>query len=339
MKNSIHLLDRFERYPLLHGETKIEPLNRLSDLLGGPRIFVKRDDQNEVGGGGNKLRKLEFLLGEAKSQNAEVVITSGARQSNHARLTAAASARAGFKCELVLTRRVAREDDDYLWNGNIVLDNIFGCIIHDLPGDADSQAFAEIRAKELINKGLKIYVIPTGGSNALGVLGYVRCAFEIVDQSQNLGVQFDRIIVPNGSSGTHAGLIAGFRLLNQAPGIVMALSVLSSVQLATQQTIKLAREVGQLLQSDFELKQGDVVIDDSQLGLGYGIPTPTMIEAVELLARTEGLLIDPVYGGKAFAGLIDAVRQKKYQKHQNILFIMTGGLPGIYAYRTVFNGH
>lgn len=335
----MHLFDRFNRYPLLHGETKIEPLHRLSDLLGGPRIFIKRDDQNELGGGGNKLRKLEFLIGEAKSQNADIVITSGARQSNHARLTAAATARAGLQCELVLVRRVAREDEDYLWNGNIVLDKIFGCPLYDLPADADSQAFVHSRANELTKDGRQVYIIPTGGSNAIGILGYVRCAFEIADQSKKQGVQFDRIIVPNGSSGTHAGLIAGFRILNQAPGIVMAFSVLSPIDMAIQQTTKLADTVGRLLKSDFELQQGDVIIDDSQLGSGYGIPTQTMIEAVELLARTEGLLMDPVYSGKAFAGLIDAIRQGKYQKHQNILFIMTGGLPGLYAYRAIFKAN
>ncbi len=336
MKNFTHRLNQFQRYPLLHGQTKIEPLNRLSAFLGGPRIFVKRDDQNELGGGGNKLRKLEFLIGEAISQNANGIITLGARQSNHARLTAAAAARADLKCELVLTRRVSRSDEDYLWSGNILLDKIFGCTIHDLPGDADAHAFAQMRAKQLEDKGQKIYIIPAGGSNATGVLGYARCAFEIAEQSFELGVQFDKIIVPNGSSGTHAGLIAGFRLLNKAPGTVMAFTVLSPANSAIVQTTKLAQEVGCLLQPDFALQEDDVVIDDSQLGPGYGIPTPAMIEAVELLARTEGLLVDPVYGGKAFAGLIDAIRQGKYQKQQNILFIMTGGLPGLYAYRNIF---
>lgn len=335
-ENMMHLLDSHQRYPLLHSATKIEALNRLSDLLGGPQIFVKRDDQNELGGGGNKLRKLEFLFGEARSQNADTVVTLGARQSNHARLTAAVAARAGFQCELVLTRRVARADEDYLWNGNILLDKIFGCAIHDLPGDADSQAFAKMRAMELTKSGRRVYVIPTGGSNAVGILGYVRCAFEIAEQSSNLGVQFDKVIVPNGSSGTHAGLLAGFRLLDKVPGTVMAFSVLSSAEFAIQQTTKLAYEAGCLLKPNFELQPGDVVIDDKQLGAGYGIPTEAMIEAVELLARTEGLLIDPVYGGKAFAGLIDDIRQGKYQKDQNILFIMTGGLPGIYAYRKAF---
>lgn len=338
LKNFMQSLDHFPRYTLLHGETKIEPLQRLSALLGGPKIFVKRDDQNELGGGGNKLRKLEFLLGEAQSQKADIVLTSGARQSNHARLTAAAAARAGLKCELVLTRRVAREDNDYLWNGNIVLDKIFGCRLHDLPGDVDSQSYVAARAKELTKSGQQVYITPMGGSNAIGILGYVRCAFEIANQAQNLGIEFDNVIVPNGSSGTHAGLITGFRLLNKSPGMVMAFSVLNPTETAMQHTTKLALEAGRLLQPDFDLRQEDVVIDGGQLGSGYGIPTPAMIEAVELLARTEGLLLDPVYGGKAFAGLINAIRHGKYNKKQNVLFVMTGGLPGLYAYRNVFAG-
>jgi L-cysteate sulfo-lyase len=332
----MHLLNSFPRYPLLHGETKIEPLDRLSDFLKGPRIFVKRDDQNELGGGGNKLRKLEFLLGDAQAKNAGTIITSGARQSNHARLTAAASVRAGLKCELALARRVAREDEDYLWSGNILLNKILGVTLHDLPADANVQKFIEARTNELMKQGRRVYVVPMGGSNALGALGYVRCAFEINEQSMRSNIQFDKIIVPNGSAGTHAGLVVGFRLLNKNAGSVMAYSVLNTAETANQQTIKLAHETGRLLKSDFVLEPNDVVINDSQLGIGYGIPTTAMIEAVKLLARTEGLLIDPVYSGKAFAGLIESIRQGQYQKHENILFIMTGGLPGLYAYRSIF---
>lgn len=337
MKKFMQLLERFPQYPLRHGETRIEALDRLSNLLGGPRIFVKRDDQNELGGGGNKLRKLEFLLGEAQAQKADIVITVGARQSNHARLTAAAAARVGLKCELVLARRVPREDIDYLWNGNILLDSIFGCRLHDLPGDTDPQDFANNRAKQLADSGHKVYVIPTGGSNAIGVLGYVRCAFEIAEQALNNNLHFDQVIVPNGSSGTQAGLVAGFRILNSAPGTVLGFGVLAQAKIAKQQTVQLAENVGSLLKSDFKLEEEDVIIDDSPLGKGYGIPTDGMVEAVKLLAQTEGLLLDPVYGGKAFAGLLAAIRQGKYQKNQNILFIMTGGLPGLYAYREVFN--
>lgn len=327
---------RFPRYRLLQGTTPIQPLERLSAQLNGPRIYVKRDDLNELGGGGNKLRKLEFLIGAAKAKGASIVITLGARQSNHARLTAAAAARAGLKCELVLIRRVPRHDQDYLYNGNILLDQIFGATTHDLASDDDPLAFAEQRARILQNKGEIPYIIPMGGSNAVGILGYIECAFEIINQAREHKVTFNKIIVPNGSSGTQAGLVAGFKLKNHSPQNVVGFSVLDSVNIIKPKTMALAQLGGQLFQADFTLDENDIILDDSQLGPGYGVPTDAMIEAVELMARTEGLLIDPVYSGKAFAGLIAAIRCGYYQKNENILFLLTGGLPGIFAYRSIF---
>jgi D-cysteine desulfhydrase len=211
----------FARMPLLDGPTAIERLARLDQALGaalcGVNLYVKRDDVPNVGGGGNKLRKLEFLIGEARAQGADIFITVGGLQSNHARLTAAASARAGMACELVLTRQVPRCDVDYEWNGNILLDELFGAKVHTFPGSVDPLTLAESRAEQLRAEGRRVYVVGPGGSSPVGCLGYAVCAREIVKQSREMNVDFGRIIVPNGSSGTHAGLAAGYAAMGLSP--------------------------------------------------------------------------------------------------------------------------
>jgi L-cysteate sulfo-lyase len=312
-------LHRFPRFSLLEGATPIQPLARLNRQFGGVEVFVKRDDLNWLGGGGNKLRKLEFLVGEAIAQDADTIITVGARQSNHARLTAAAAARAGLKCELVLTRLVPRYDDDYLENGNIVLNGLFGAHVHDLPGDANALAFAEERATALRAEGRKVYVCPLGGSSPAGCLGYADCAAEIVAQSEQMGVPFDYIVGPNGSGGMHAGLVAGMIALGRT-------------------TPDKANQTIRLIDPTLSVPSEAVVVDGSQLGDGYGIPTEAMLRAVRLLASTEGLLLDPVYSGKAFAGLLQGIETGAYRAGQRLLFVMTGGLPGLYAYRSAFEG-
>lgn len=326
----------FPRRPLLDGPTPIQPLPCLSAHLGGADIFVKRDDLNGLGGGGNKLRKLEFLIGAALAAGADTIITVGARQSNHARLTAAAAARVGLKCELVLTRAVPRFDADYLENGNILLDSLFDARIHDLPGSANALQFAEERANELRAQGRNVYVCPLGGSSPVGCLGYADCAVEIVAQSSAAGISFDHIVVPNGSGGMHAGLVAGFAALGRDPSVVSGFAVYGDAGQTYSTTLDKAKQTAALIDANLHLDSDAVSIDDSQRGAGYGIPTDSMREAVRLLASREGLLLDPVYSGKAFAGLVENVRAGNYHKGQNILFIMTGGLPGLFAYRSEF---
>jgi L-cysteate sulfo-lyase len=329
-------LSKFPRHALLEGATPIQHLARLSARLGGADIYVKREDLTGLGGGGNKLRKLEFLIGEALASGADTVITVGARQSNHARLTAAAAARVGLQCELVLTRSVPRTDPDYIENGNVLLDALFGARVHDLPGTANALQFAEERANELRAQGRNVYVCPLGGSSPAGCLGYADCAAEIIAQAQAQNITFDRIVVPNGSGGMHAGLVAGFVALGLDTSRIAAFAVLWDASHAHSVTLEKARQTLQLIDPSLRMNDDAVSIDGAQLGPGYGIPTDNMRAAVRLMASTEGLLLDPVYSGKAFAGLVENVSSGKYAAGEKILFVMSGGLPGLFAYRNEF---
>ncbi|WP_342151727.1 D-cysteine desulfhydrase family protein [Methylorubrum sp. SB2] len=333
-------LTRFPRAALTDGPTPIRSLDRLSTHLGselnGVRLFVKRDDVGPVGGGGNKLRKLEFLLGQALAEGADTVITVGALQSNHARLTAAAAARLGLACELFLTRSVPREDADYTGNGNRLLHELFGARVHLLPGEADSLKEAEARAEVLRAEGRRVCVFPSGGSSPLGCLGYAACAAEIAEQAAVLSLDFARIVVPNGSAGTHAGLAAGFFAMGHDPRRVLSYTVLAPQADAEAATLARARDTAALIDPGLTLPEDAIRIDGAHRGPGYGIPTEGMREAVRLMARTEGLLLDPVYSGKAFAGLLHDVRAGAYPAGAAVLFVMTGGVPGLFAYRGEF---
>lgn len=333
-------LPRFPRLSLLPGPTPIEPLDGLCGHLGeaarGVRLFVKRDDIGRVGLGGNKLRKLEFLLGAARREEADTLITVGALQSNHARLTAAAAARYGFACELFLTRSVARDDPDYTSNGNRLLDDIFGARVHELPGEADSLAAATARADALRRAGRKAYVFPSGGSSPVGCLGYAACAEEVVSQAAAMGIDFTRIVTANGSSGTHAGLAAGLAAAGRDPRLALSFAVLASEDETRATTLVKARQTLALIDPDRSLADADIAVDGRHRGPEYGVPTEGMREAVRLMARSEGLLLDPVYSGKAFAGLLHDLRAGLYRPGEAVLFLMTGGVPGVFAYRSAF---
>jgi L-cysteate sulfo-lyase len=334
-------LDRFARVPLVSGPTPIQRLARLEAALGaaarGVQLFVKRDDHMDVGGGGNKLRKLEYLLADAQARGADTVLTVGALQSNHARLTAAAAARIGLACELFLTRTVPRADDAYERSGNLVLDGIFGARVHALARGSNALEAAQGRARALAEAGRRAYVIPTGGSTPLGALGYVRCALEIAQHEQADGNEFRQVIVPNGSHGTQAGLAAGFELLGRGAGTVRGYGVLADLDVTHAATLALTRSTLALLghagDADDPL---DLDLDGSHRGEAYGVPTDEMIAAVRLMGAREGLLIDPVYSGKAFAGLLSDIRAGRYEPGDRVLFVMTGGTPGLYAYHGIF---
>ncbi|WP_375454510.1 D-cysteine desulfhydrase family protein [uncultured Methylobacterium sp.] len=334
------MFDRFPRLALLDRPTPIQPLPRLSAALGealnGVRLFVKRDDLAAVGGGGNKLRKLEFLLGAARAEGADMVVTVGALQSNHARLTAAAAAREGFACELFLTKSVPRTDVAYTGNGNRFLDDLFGARVHELPGDADSLSAAEARAGVLRAQGRRVYVFPSGGSSPVGCLGYAACAAEILAQSTAMGEDFTRILVANGSAGTHAGLAAGLFAMGHDPKLAKSYAVLATQAQAEAETLSKANATLALLKPGASLSSADIVIDGGHRGPGYGIPTDAMRAAVRLMARSEGVLLDPVYSGKAFGGLLHDVRTGLYQPGDAVLFLMTGGVPGLFAYPGAF---
>lgn len=339
--NRLPPLGRHPRMLLFDGPTPIQRLDRLEaalgDALGGVRLYVKRDDLMGLGGGGNKLRKLEFLLGEARQQGADTFLTVGGLQSNHARLSAAAATRAGLACELFLSRQVPLDDPDYDTNGNLLLDAIFGARIHRLSATADPLAAARERAEEVRSAGGSPYVVGAGGSSPVGCLGYAVCAEEIAWQEQELGVVFRRIVVANGSSGTQAGLLAGFAAMGMEREVV-GYAVLAPEAEARETTAAKALACLTLLDASRELDISAVKLDGTQRGDSYGVPTDAMVSAVRLLARAEGLLLDPVYTGKAFAGLLASIRDRGFRSGDALLFIMTGGSPGLFAYKSVFQG-
>ncbi|MGF6208619.1 D-cysteine desulfhydrase family protein [Pseudomonas frederiksbergensis] len=333
-------IDHLPRISLLEGPTPIQRLCRLETRLGkalaGVRIYIKRDDQIMFAGGGNKVRKLEYLMGAALADGCDTIIATGGLQSNHARLTAAAAARVGIDCELVLGRVVPRDDTDYEQNGNILLDKIFGAKLHILQRGQNASDFVYERAGKLAEAGKKVAVIPMGGSSAVGALGYARCAEEILAAEIGLEFQFDKILIPNGSSGTHAGLAAGFSALGRSVDRVRSYSVLGEEEAAITTTLLLANGALDLLGCD-RIHSNSLDISGEHRGAGYGIPTDDSMGVIGLLAKSEGILLDPVYSAKAFAGMLHDIRKGAFSPGSNLLFVHTGGTPGLYAYRSEFN--
>lgn len=323
-------LDRFPRIDLCHGPTPIEPMPQLTERLGGPGLYVKRDDCTGLATGGNKTRKLEFLLGDALHRNADMLVTQGAVQSNHVRQTAAAACRAGLKCHALLERRVPNASPRYEETGNVLLDRLFGATLEFRPPGLDMNAEAEAVAERLRSEGRRPYFIPGGGSNAIGALGYAVCAREIVEQSAELGLKFDWIVTATGSTGTQAGLVAGLHMLG-ADLPVMGISVrqprdkqVGAVHALT--TLALEKLGGT------EVPAAKILVDDGYVGPGYGIPAPSTLDAIETTARTEGLLLDPVYSAKGMAGLIGLIRQGFFKPSDKVLFLHTGGASALFAY-------
>jgi D-cysteine desulfhydrase len=325
-------LARFPRRRYTPHATPLEALPHLSEAL-GVEVWIKRDDLLGLAGGGNKARKLEFLVADALAQGADTLITTGAVQSNHARLTLAAAAKEGLKCRLVLEQRVPGSYDPNA-SGNNFLYNLLGVeeiIVVD--AGVDLNAAMQKIASGLEAVGRKGYVIPGGGSNALGALGYVSCAHEIAAQSFEQGLSFDRIVVASGSCGTHSGLIVGMQSVTfDAP--ITGINVRRPRAEQEGNLLKLARETAALL--DLPAPEANAVTAlDEWVGPGYALPTDEMIEAVRLLARAEGVLLDPVYSGKAMAGLIGLARRGEIKRGERVLFVHTGGAPSLYAFQKV----
>ena len=324
-------LAKFPRRRYTKGRTPMEKLTRLSEELGGPTIYIKRDDLLGLAGGGNKTRKLEFLVAEALGQDADTLITCGAVQSNHCRLTLAAAVKEGLKCRLVLEERVPGSYNPQSGGNNFLFQLMGVEKISVAPGGSDMMAAMQVVADEVTGEGRKAYIIPGGGSNPVGATGYVACAEEILTQTFDLGINIDRIICASGSAGTHAGLVTGFYGNNSnIPVIGINVSRPKDDQEALVYDLvqRTANHVG--LYSD--IPREAVVCFDEYVGPGYSLPTPEMAEAVLILARLEGVLIDPVYTGKAMAGLIDLVRKGAFHKNENLLFVHTGGSPALYVY-------
>ncbi len=308
---------------------------RLSDRLGGPRLWVKRDDCTGLATGGNKTRKLEYLVADALNLGADTLITLGALQSNHARQTAAAAAKVGLKCVLVLEERVSQPTDAYRHNGNILLDRLLGATLKYVPRDTQMVEAGERAADEVRRAGGKPYIIPVGGSNPIGALGYVGCAAEILQQAADLDIRVDRVVHATGSNGTQAGLVAGFDGMRSGVR-VLGVTVGRSRSVQEKGVAALVDETWAHLGLKGAAPHDNIEANDGYFGEAYGVPTPAMKEAVQLLAETESLLLDPVYSGKAMSGLIDLIRKGAFGKDENIVFVHTGGQAGLFAYEPAF---
>ena len=326
------LLSRFPRVQLAHLPTPLEFLPRLTEHLGGPNIYVKRDDCTGLGTGGNKTRKLEFLMADALEKKATAIITQGAVQSNHARQTAAAACKLGMKSELVFERRVTDATEPYLYSGNVFLDHIYGANIRDVEKGSDMNAEMARVAEELEAQGETPYIVPGGGSHPIGALGYVGCALELIDQANARGLVIDHIVHATGSAGTQGGLVVGVQASSSGiPILGIGVNVPRDAQ--EQKVYDLAVETAEYVGAPGSVARDDVVANCDYVGDGYGVPTKAMNDAVILLARLEGLLFDPVYSGKGLAGLIDLIGKGHFEKGENVVFIHTGGSAGLFAYR------
>ncbi|OWW21797.1 D-cysteine desulfhydrase [Noviherbaspirillum denitrificans] len=328
-------LSRFHRVKLTHAPTPLEYLPRLTEYLGGPRLYIKRDDCTGLATGGNKTRKLEFLIGDALAQGATHIVTQGATQSNHVRQTAAAARKHGLRVTALLETRVADGAPEYYNNGNVLLDQIFDASIETRPAGLDMNAELHGVGERLRAQGERPYLIPGGGSNPIGALGYVVCAQELLVQANDLGLKIDRVVHATGSAGTQAGLVAGLEGLNS--GIpVLGIGVRAPKEKQEENVYNLARQTWELLGVRGDLRREAVEANSDYVGPGYGQPTDGMVEAVRLLAQLEGILLDPVYSGKGMAGLIDLIRTGRFGKDENIVFVHTGGAVGLFGYRELF---
>jgi len=329
-------LSRFRRLNFAHLPTPLEPMKNLSKLLGGPNLWIKRDDCTGLAGGGNKTRKLEFLMADALDKKADTIITQGATQSNHARQTAAIATKLGLECHLLLEDRTDSLDTDYNYNGNVFLDQLLGAKLYKCACDTDMNAAMETLADELQSKGKTPYIIPGGGSNPIGALGYVNAAIELLTQANDQSLRIDHVVHATGSAGTQAGLVTGFCATNsQIP--VLGIGVRAAKALQEENVFSLAEKTAKLIGAHNVVNREDVIANCDYVGDGYGIPTEGMIEALEILARTEAIMLDPVYSGKGMAGLIDLVRKGYFNKNDNIVFVHTGGAQALSGYRNTFS--
>ena len=328
-------LARFPRIRCGHFPTPLEPMENLSRHLGGPKLWIKRDDCTGLSSGGNKTRKLEYLMADAVAQKADTIITQGATQSNHARQTAAIAAKLGLACHILLEDRTGYQDEAYNLSGNVLMDQLHGASISKRPGGTDMQKEMEILADGLKKKGKRTYVIPGGGSNPVGALGYVNAALELLAQATAMDLKIDRVVHATGSAGTQAGLVAGLAMLNsQIP--VLGIGVRAPKDRQEASVFALAEKVCAHVGVPGAVKREHVVANCDYVGQGYGIPTEGMVEAIKLVAQKVGILLDPVYSGKGMAGLIDLIKKGHFKKDETVVFLHTGGSVGLFGYPNAF---
>ncbi len=321
------------REPLGFFPTPLIELTRLSKQLDGPKIYIKRDDNTGLALGGNKTRKLEFIIGDALAQGADTVVTAGAAQSNHCRQTAAAAASLGLECHLVL----GGEEPDHL-NGNLLLDKIFGCHIHWAGANRKGEDIPEL-VEQLRNQGKNPYVIPYGGSSELGTLAFVEAFRELESQRQSMDVSFTHIVFASSSGGTQAGLMLGNKIFNspyQIVGINIDKDETDKVPF-DQYIVSLANNTAKLMDETHRFSAPDLILNSDYVGEGYGVIGELENEAIALTAQTEGILLDPVYTGRAMGGLLDMIRTGKIKKTDSVLFWHTGGAPALFAYASALD--
>ncbi len=329
-------LAKFPRVHLAHLPTPLEYMPRLSEALGGPEIWIKRDDCTGLSTGGNKTRKLEFLMAEAQAQGADMVMTQGATQSNHARQTSAAAAKLGMDCHILLEDRTGYNYDNYKHNGNVLLDHLHGATMEHRGPDLDMHAEMEAVADKFRAEGRNVYVIPGGGSNATGALGYVNCALEMLNQFVTTGLNVDHIVHATGSAGTQAGLITGLRAMN-ANIPLLGIGVRAPKAKQEENVYNLAVKTAEKLGCPGVVAREDVVANTDYVGPGYGMPAEDTLEAIDIFAKHEAILLDPVYSAKGGAGLIDLIRKGHFKKGEKVVFLHTGGAIGLTGYRHLFD--
>ena len=327
---------KFPRRQYLQGNTPIEFLPLLTKAVGGDvNLWVKRDDLLPGAAGGNKTRKLEFCIAEAIEKGADSIITCGAIQSNHCRLTLSWSVKENLDCHLILEERVKGTYNKDASGNNFLYQLLGVTSIEIVEGGSDTTAAMEKKAASLKAVGKKPYMIPIGASNAIGALGYAACAGETMTQLNSMHLDIDHVVVPSGSAGTHAGMVVGMAGVNAGIPIT-GINVSQTKNEKEEKVYNLALELAQKLDIKAGISRKDIICFDEYVGEGYSIPTDSMVEAVKLFARTEGILLDPVYSGKAAAGLVDLVRKNHFPKGSNVLFLHTGGTPALYAYMDTF---
>ena len=333
MNRALGRLSEMPRHPLAHLPTPVELMANLSSEIGKAKIYVKRDDCTGLALGGNKIRQLEYYVGAAEAKGADTLLITGAVQSNYVRSTVAAAAKRGMACHVQLEERVPDPTDLYRTSGNVLLDELMGATVHYYP-DGEDEAGADRRlgeiAAELRQQGRSPYIVPLSpGHPPLAALGYIDAAKELLEQIEAMDVRVDRIFVASGSGNTHAGLLYGLRAYGSSIPVT-GVCVRRSEDLQVPRLATRCDEIASLLEADNPVAAGDIVVDDHVLAPGYGRMNDAVSEAINLAARKEAILVDPVYTGRVLASLIAHAR--KLSTAENLLFIHTGGTPAIFAY-------
>lgn len=320
------LRENLPRLRLAHLPTPLEEMPNLRQRLKGPRLLIKRDDQTGLATGGNKTRKLEYLMADALAQGADTIVTLGAAQSNHARQTAAAAAKLGLRAVLLL-----RGEEPPLRTGNLLLDSLLEAEVRWLGDTHPGRVNVEPVMKELRERGLKPYLIPYGASNEIGVLGYIQAMKELLEQLKEKGKKADYMVLASSSGGTQVGLVLGAKIYGYE-GKIIGISVDLKKEALLNRLTNLARATIACWGFDLSLNRDDFIVYDDYLGGGYGVLGPPEVEAIRLLAGTEAILLDPVYTGRAMAGLIDLIRRGAFRPNEVVIFWHTGGTSALFAY-------